>query len=338
MAEIAFPPFAALENALALDARGYVCTPATTLATAVVEKAPVKDKDGKWLRDENGEIVKQFQRVDKPAKVNIGSWNNAEPGQVATKKRFEAQLKRVLEASHRYGIAQGPENLGVAIITSKSGGTVIDVDAAKFPDPNKPGAMIDPDEAHDLLLKNIFRTAGIPDADWPDWLAWFLRLPHVRTPSGGWHYYFRRVGSQRPRMHTGMIRCVDIRAGYQNEVGEWESSAVAYAPGNTTLKGRYIAYECEEDGNLIEAETLPQVRDLPELPPELNALFEKTTTDIRRTAASLGIPVPATGARPKSTPASPMRRMQTSGSAGPLGTVGETDWNDLALRFVRSRQ
>jgi hypothetical protein len=37
--------FRALENALALDALGYVCTPATTLETVVIEFAPVKGED-----------------------------------------------------------------------------------------------------------------------------------------------------------------------------------------------------------------------------------------------------------------------------------------------------
>ena len=62
----------------------------------------------------------------------------------------------------------------------------------------------------------------------PEWIAWFRSLPHVRTPSGGWHYYMRRVEGQRPRTHGGAILNLDIRAGFQNDAGEWESSGLAY--------------------------------------------------------------------------------------------------------------
>jgi hypothetical protein len=325
--------FRALENALAIDALGYVCAPATTLETAVTEYAPVKGADGKWQRDTHGELVKALQRVNKPAKVTIGPWGDAEPGAAATTKRFKDQLRRILSAAKEYDLEQSATNLGVAIITSRSGIVVIDIDAGKMPEPDNPKKMLDPDSAHQILLVNMLKAAKIMDLEQTELLAWFRTLVHVRTPSGGWHYYFRRKEGQRPRMHTGMIKYVDIRAGFQNEAGEWESSSVAYAPGNITQKGQYIAYEVGGDGQRVELKMLPAVSDLPELPDELDALFQKSTTEIRTIAAELGIPVPDTAR----TSANSSANARTKGPREGATAVGDmSKWDRLALQFVRA--
>ena len=80
-----------------------------------------------------GELVKVLQRVTKPAKVAIGSWGDAEPGVVATTRRFNKQLGRVLNARTEYGVEQGVDNLGVAIATARSGIVVVDGDTGKVP-------------------------------------------------------------------------------------------------------------------------------------------------------------------------------------------------------------
>jgi hypothetical protein len=322
--------FPALKHALMLDALGYVCTPATTRDTVVDEMAPVKGKSGKLLRDDDGVFIKAKQRANKPPKVTIGLWSTAERGADATKRRFERQMERILRSAEDYGLEQGADNLGVAIITSKSGIAVIDIDAGKMPDPNDPNEMLDADAAHYLLLSRMLEVAKIPEAERAHWIERFKRQMHVRTPSGGWHYYFRRKEAQRPRMHTGMIRYVDVRAGFRNEVGEWQSASVAYAPGNVTQKGRYVAYRVDESGNAIELETLPAVSDLPELPDELNALFEKSTTAIRNIASELGIPVPETARAKSNVIRAPAGSRETMMFTGDM-----SKWKRLATKFVR---
>jgi hypothetical protein len=179
----------------------------------------------------------------------------------------------------------------------------------------------------------LFKAAKILDLEQTELLAWFRTLVHVRTPSGGWHYYFLRKEGQRPRMHTGMIKYVDIRAGFQNEAGEWESSSVAYAPGNVTQKGSYFVYEVCEDGQPVELEMLPAVSVLPELPDELHALFEKSTTEIRAIAAELGIPVPET-ARPSANSSASARTKKPRESVA--GGTDMSKWDRLASQFVRT--
>ena len=86
----------------------------------MTEVAPVKGEDGEGLRTANGELVKYPQPIKKPAKVTIGSWHDAQPGAAATTERFEKQLRRILTAAREYGLDQGADNLGVAIITVRS--------------------------------------------------------------------------------------------------------------------------------------------------------------------------------------------------------------------------
>ena len=193
--------------------------------------------------------------------------------------------------------------------------------------------MLDPHVALDILLTNILKTAGIPISELTEWIAWFKKQVHVRTPSGGWHFYFRRKDGQRPRMHTGMVKYVDIRAGFQNDAGRWKAQSRAYAPGNVTLKGQYITYEVAEDGQPVELGTLPAVSDLPELPDELNALFEQSTREIHGIAVGLGIPVPDTA---RTFAKRPLKAGWGRPGSDAYEFDGLSKWDRLAREFVCS--
>jgi hypothetical protein len=90
-----------------------------------------------------------------------------------------------------------------------------------------------------------------------------------------------------------------------------------------------------ENGQAVELEMLPAISELPELPHVLNALFEKSTTEIRALAVGQGLAVPQWAFpivnRTKTADRNTTGNLVESGA----GINDVTKWDNLAFKFVR---
>jgi hypothetical protein len=244
-----FPEFVALDSAARHAPLGYVSVPIANRPMTLVVKGEPYTYD---------------------AKKPICPWKGIDVGEEASRQRFTDQLQRVKRSNY------SARDIGIGILTAESGVTVIDLDT-KYLVAQDPRTDVDDETKHQdaarKLLSDLLKKAGI-NKNLAAWVEHIMEMPHVRTPSGGYHYYFRTPKGARPRKgESHIVKNIDIRAGWIDESGKRQSGALAYAPGTVTDVGTYRAVRYENEG-FVEDDTLPAVAELEELPTFFVALFE----------------------------------------------------------------
>lgn len=156
-----------------------------------------------------------------PATVHGVRQATAEPGQVRAWWAFN-----------------GAFNVGLA--TGPSGLVVLDCDAGKpWPAATPPPAGVS--DGSDVLCMLAERCGVSPGS--------LFRTAAVRTPSGGYHYYYRARAGRAIRCSAGKVApWVDVRS----------AGGYVVAPGSALPVGRYVAeYGFDELQSGIDAEPLP---------------------------------------------------------------------------------
>lgn len=176
-------------------------------------------------------------------------------------KTFNSQKTRLAKAGYPH------TDIGIGVSMAHSGAALIDLDSKHYVTATDPSEReAEHDTAARQLLTNLARECGVPEGKIAGEVDKLMKLPHARSQSGSLHIILRTPKGAKLHSKDGVVKHVDVKAGYVDEDGVAQHGGIAFAPGTVTEKGAYRAYGVDENGEFYKRDTYVPVDELPEAP------------------------------------------------------------------------